>query len=229
LEKIMKSLRALLVMVVVAVSSSAASAQIPVTDVAGLAKQIEQVLALERQFSAMKEQIAQAEKLYGSLNKLTNMGDIAASLKDPAVRSGLGKNFSDVQAAMSGTVAQAETFRSANDAYGNPGSEFMASEMRRNQGDNAGQMSVAQGVFDAAQKRMSGIEELRNQIGSSEDPKTIADLQARLGAESLGLQNEMLKGQALAMLQVAVGRVEEQRQKDEYMKKIDGNLKVLGQ
>ena len=210
-----------------------AAAQIPVIDPAAIAKQIEQITELRTQLETAKDQLTQLQSLHGSLNKLTNMGDIAALLSNPAVRQALPKDFGQLEAALKGQGAgalgsRAETYARENEVYARAGDDFYASESRRAQLANAGQTSVAQQVYEAATKRMDGLDELRRQIGQSEDPKTTLDLQARIGSESAQLQNELLKMQALAMLQQAEVQTREQRSREDWDRRIDGNIRALG-
>lgn len=210
-----------------------AAAQIPVIDATGIAKQIEQITELKNQLETAKNQLTQLQALHGSLNKLTNMGDIAALLSNPAVRQALPKDFGQLEAALTGHGAgalgsRAETYARDNEVYARAGDDFYATESRRAQLANAGQVSVAQQVYEAASKRMDGLEDLRRQIGQSEDPKTTLDLQARIGTESAQLQNELLKMQALHMLQQAEVQAREQRAKEDWDRRIDGNIRALG-
>lgn len=209
------------------------SAQIPVIDATGIAKQIEQITELKNQLETAKSQLTQLQSLHGSLNKLTSMGDIAALLSNPAVRQALPKDFGQIEAALKGQGSgvlgsRAETYARDNEVYARAGDDFYAAESRRAQHANAGQVSVAQQVYEAASKRMDGLEDLRRQIGQSEDPKTTLDLQARIGSESAQLQNELLKMQALAMLQQAEVQTREQRAREDWDRRIDGNIRALG-
>lgn len=210
-----------------------AAAQIPVIDPAAIAKQIEQIVELKSQLETAKGQLTQLQSLHGSLNKLSNMGDIAALLSSPAVRQALPKDFGQLEAALTGhgtgaLGSRAETYVRENEVYARTGDDFYAAETRRAQLANAGQVSVAQQVYEAASRRMDGLEELRRQIGQSEDPKTTLDLQARIGSESTQLQNEILKMQALQLLQQAEVQTREQRQREDWDRRIDGNIRALG-
>jgi type IV secretion system protein VirB5 len=210
-----------------------AAAQIPVIDPAAIAKQIEQITELRTQLETAKDQLTQLQSLHGSLNKLTNMGDIAALLSNPAVRQALPKDFGQLEAALKGQGSgalgsRAESYARDNEVYARTGDDFYAAETRRAQLANAGQTSVAQQVYEAASRRMDGLDELRRQIGQSEDPKTTLDLQARIGSESAHLQNELLKMQALHMLQQAEVQTREQRAREDWDRRIDGNIRALG-
>lgn len=67
-------------------SARLADAQgIPVTDQAAIAKQIESIAQLKSQLDALNQQISQAQELYGSLNKITDMANVASLLNDSAI------------------------------------------------------------------------------------------------------------------------------------------------
>ena len=206
-----------------------AAAQIPVIDPAAIAKQIEQISELPTQLETAKDQLTQLQNLHGSLNKLTNMGDIAALLSNPEVRQALPKDFGQLEAALKGQGAGAlgsrtATYRQENEVYARSGDDFYAAETRRTQLANAGQRNVAQQVYEAAAKRMDGLDELRRQIGQIEDPKTTLDPQACIGSESAQLQNELLKMQALHMLQQAEVQTREQRAREDWDRRIESTI-----
>ena len=215
------------------VSSAAVAQGVPVFDAAAIIKQVEQIVEMQKQLQTAKDQLNQAERLFGSMNKLTNMGDIASALNNPNVRSALGKDFAGLQAALSGQggngmAAQADKFKAENEVYTRPGEDYYAQASKRSQSANAGQASVAQATLEAATKRMDGLTELQRQIGHSEDPKTTMDLQARIAIEIAQLQNETVRLNALMMLQKVEAQAQEQQDKERYYQKIDDNLRALG-
>jgi type IV secretion system protein VirB5 len=193
---------------------------IPVVDVAALAKHIEQVITLTKQLENAREQLSQLQELHGSLNKLTNMGDIAKILNDPAVRRALPDDFGKVEGLLKGNPGlynesynrhlEENTYYKPQDA-----NDFYAKELERTSKRNAGQMTVAEQMYKAASKRVEGIDELRKQIGKSKDAKETLDLQARLQAESAYLQTDVLRMEALKSVQEAQVQVDQQREIEE--------------
>ena len=152
---------------VVAVSTATATlAQgIPVFDITALTQQIEQLVQLKSQLDSMNQQLTQAQQLYGSLNKITNMGDIARVLNDPAIRKALPADFASVEQLMSGqgtgtAGASAAQFQAGNSVYALPGNDFYSSELKRLGRQNAGAMSIGQQMYDAATQRIEGIDQL---------------------------------------------------------------------
>nr|WP_269244622.1 P-type DNA transfer protein VirB5 [Rhizobium sp. AG207R] len=213
--------------IVLFLSSHAADAQgIPVIDQTAIAKQIESISQLKSQLDALNQQLQQAQQLYGSLNKLTNMADVASLLNDPAIRKALPGDFSAVESLLrgagSGTLGDAASkFLTDNSTYKTSANDFYAQELSRLQNKNAGQMGLGQQIYDTATKRIDGIDQLRRQISSASDAKDIADLQARLQAETAFLQTDMLRMQALQMVQQAEVQVDEQRKAEDWRKRMD--------
>nr|WP_233790109.1 MULTISPECIES: P-type DNA transfer protein VirB5 [Rhizobium] len=213
--------------IVLFLSSYAADAQgIPVIDQTAIAKQIESITQLKSQLDALNQQLQQAQQLYGSLNKLTNMADVASLLNDPAIRKALPGDFSAVESLLrgagSGTLGHAASkFLTDNSTYKTSANDFYAQELSRLQNKNAGQMGLGQQIYDTATKRIDGIDQLRRQISSASDAKDIADLQARLQAETAFLQTDMLRMQALQMVQQAEVQVDEQRKAEDWRKRMD--------
>jgi len=205
---------------ILALSAGTAGAQgIPVIDKTA-------ILRWASQLDAMKEQITKAEQLYGSLNKLTNMADVASVLNDPSIRKALPQDFAAIEGLLKGNGAgafgdSASKFLESNSTYQTSANDFYAQELARVQNRNAGQMSLGQQIYDAATQRIEGIDQLRQQISSASDSKDIADLQARIQAESAFLQTDLLRMQGLQMVQQAQVQVEEQRKAEDWRKRID--------
>ena len=208
-------------------SNDAADAQgIPVIDQTAIAKQIESITQLKSQLDALNQQLQQAKQLYGSLNKLTDMADVASLLNDPSIRKALPQDFSAIESLLKGSGSgalgdAASKFLSDNSTYKTSANDFYAQELSRLQNRNAGQMSLGQQIYDAATKRIDGIDQLRQQISSASDAKDIADLQARLQAETAFLQSDVLRMQGLQMVQQAQAQVDEQRKAEDWRKRMD--------
>ncbi|MGG7580421.1 P-type DNA transfer protein VirB5 [Rhizobium sp. Nf11,1] len=208
-------------------SAMLASAQgIPVIDQTSIAKQIESISQLKSQLDTLNQQLQQAQQLYGSLNKITNMADIASLLNEPSIRKALPQDFNAIEGLFKGTGSgvfgsSASKFLQDNSTYRTDANDFYAQELSRMQNQNAGQMSLGQQIYDAATKRIEGIDELRQKISGAADAKDVADLQARLQAETAFLQSDVLRMQALQMIQQAQVQVDEQRKAEDWRKRMD--------
>lgn len=205
-----------------ALSAMPARAQYPVIDWTAIAKQIEQIRHLSDQLDTMKQQLGQLEALQGSLSKLTSMGDLAAVLNDPLVRRALPAEFSQVQDLLKGDGGALQNLfdkhLNASTHYRSDANSFYAQEVARAAKEQAGAESIGEQIYQAATKRVGGIDELRRQISSSKDPKDALDLIARLGAEQSFLQVDVLRMQAVTMVQRARAEVAERRREEARLK-----------
>ncbi len=224
-------LHGVLLSAVLMLAAEGASGQgIPVNDQAAIAKQIESIAQLKSQLDALNEQIGQARQLYGSLNKLTDMADVAEVLNDPAIRKALPFDFAAIEGLLKGNGTgvfgdSASRFLEGNSTYRTDADDFYAQELSRLQNKNAGQMSLGEQIYDAATKRIDGIDQLRGKISTAGDAKEIADLQARLQVEQAFLQTDVLRMEGLRMVQQAQNQVDEQRKAEDWRQRMD-NMKA---
>ncbi|MGO8080513.1 P-type DNA transfer protein VirB5 [Rhizobium leguminosarum] len=205
---------------------------IPVIDETAIAKQIESITQLKSQLDTLNQQLQQAQQLYASLNKVTNMADVAGLLNDPSIRKALPQDFNAIEGLLKGSgtgafATSASKFLENNSTYRTDANDFYAQELARAQNRNAGQLSLGQQIYDAATKRIDGIDQLRQQISSATDAKDIADLQARLQAETAFLQTDVLRMQALQMVQQAEVQVDDQRKAEDWRKRLDAMGEAL--
>ncbi|QFI69607.1 P-type DNA transfer protein VirB5 [Sinorhizobium alkalisoli] len=213
-------------------AGTAAGQGIPVIDQTAIGKHIETIAELKSQLDALNQQIEQAQQLYGSLNKLTEMADIAGVLNDPAIRKALPADFNAIEGLFTGTDTglfgnSASKFLEGNSIYRTSADDFYAQELSRIQNKNAGQMSLGQQIYDAATKRIDGIDQLRERISTASDAKDIADLQARLQAEQAFLQTDVLRMEGLRMVQQAQVQVDEQRKAEDWRQRMDAMKAAL--
>ncbi|QTG17023.1 P-type DNA transfer protein VirB5 (plasmid) [Agrobacterium tumefaciens] len=226
-------LQGVMLATVLILSAQGAGAQgIPVNDQAAIAKQIESITQLKSQLDALNTQIEKAQQLYGSLNKLTDMADVASVLNDPAIRKALPSDFAAIEGLFKGNGTgvfgdSASKFLDSNATYRTSADDFYAKELSRIQSQNAGQMSLGQQIYDAATKRIDGIDQLREKISSASDSKDIADLQARLQAEQAFLQTDVLRMEGLRMVQQAQSQVDEQRKSEDWRQRMDAMKAAL--
>ena len=222
-----------LVLMAALVPVGTVSAQgIPVIDETAIAKQIESITQLKSQLDTLNQQLQQAQQLYASLNKVTNMADVAGLLNDPSIRKALPQDFNTIEGLLKGKGTgvlgnSASKFLDDNSTYRTSANDFYAQELARAQNQNAGQMSLGQQIYDAATKRIDGIDQLRQQISAAADAKDIADLQARLQAETAFLQTDVLRMQALQMVQQAQVQVDDQRKAEDWRKRLDAMGEAL--
>ena len=185
----------------------------PVHDSAGLIQQINTVRQTLEMVKQGKEQIAEAQRLYEDLNKLTDIPTLAQKLKTDALREldtsngsleGFGNG--DLNVVGAGRAKADEVYRELLDRLGLAGSERSRTAFdlnARNIGINAG---LAENVGAAVTSRTQGLDQLRTRLATASTAKEVADLTARLQLESAAMQNDQLRLQAIALQQQAQER-----------------------
>ncbi|CAO1650912.1 type IV secretion system protein [Parasphingorhabdus sp. NYA22] len=185
----------------------------PVHDSASLIQQINAVRQALQIVQQGKEQIAEAQKLYQDLNKLTDIPNLAQQLKTDALRELDTSNGSlggygngDLNVVGAGRAKADEVYRGLLDKLGLSGSEQSRANYdlnARNIGINA---ALAENIGAAVTSRTQGLDQLRGRLGTASTAKEVADLTARLSLESAAMQNDQLRLQAIALQQRAQER-----------------------
>jgi type IV secretion system protein VirB5 len=69
-------------------------------------------------------------------------------------------------------------------------------------------------AYSKAQDRMTQIDQLMAKVNDTQDPKAIAELQARIATEQANIQNEQTKLQMYAMVAAAEDKVQQQQHRE---------------
>ena len=196
-----------------ALPSPAAAQGIAVHDNANLLQQINAVRQALQVVAQGKAQIAEAQKLYQDLNKLTDIPRLAQQLQTDALRQldtstgslqGFGTGNLDVVGAARG---KAETvYRGLLAQLGVGGSEQSRAAFDLNARNIGIQVGLAENIGSAVTSRAQGLDQLRSRLATAGTAKEVADLTARLQLESAAMQNDQLRLQAIALQQQAQER-----------------------
>lgn len=152
------------------------AAGIPVFDVSAVTQQLLQVEHMITQINHLQSQIDQMRDVRGLANVIDSAYDLAVEVDPNAVLDTAGIRGSSDHG-LSGN--DAEVYDRANE-------------------DAAVWLGQSQRSLEQAKDRFHELTRLVAEVNNSPDPKDIMDLQARIGAEQVLLQNEMIK---LSMLQ----------------------------
>ncbi len=185
----------------------------PVHDSASLVQQINAVRQALQIVAQGKAQIAEAQKLYQDLNKLTDIPRLAEQLKSDALRE-LDLSGGSLQGFGSGNLNVVGAGRAKADAVyrdllkqlGLAGSEQSRAAFDLNARNIGIQAALAENMGSAVTSRGEGLDQLRNRLATASTSKEVADLNARLGLESAAMQNDQLRLQAIALQQQAADR-----------------------
>ncbi|WP_027967760.1 type IV secretion system protein [Halomonas halocynthiae] len=162
----------------IGLSQPAMAGGIPVIDVSSLTQQILQVQHMLTQIEQLKSQLETANKELDSMSGVRGLGNVIDSAYDTAVNVDPSQVLSDAgirvanEHGLTGDVA--DLYDSGNQ-------------------NTATWLGQSQKSLEQAQERFSELTGLVAEVNNSPDQKDILDLQARIGAEQVMLQNEMAK------------------------------------
>ncbi|MEG3143541.1 type IV secretion system protein [Sphingomonas sp. RT2P30] len=185
----------------------------PVHDSANLIQQINAVRQAIQVVAQGKQQIAEAQKLYQDLNKLTDIPALAQQLKSDALReldtsggSLQGFGTGNLYVVGAGRAKADAVYRGLLDKLGLSGSDQSRAAFDLNARNIGIQAGLADNIGNAVTSRTQGLDELRSRLTTAGTAKEVADLTARLGLESAAMQNDQLRLQAITLQQQAQER-----------------------
>jgi type IV secretion system protein VirB5 len=224
----MKKLLKPLALVLSLFGGTEARAGIPVIDAANLANSIQQVIAWGQQYTQMVDSIQQLRNQYTQLQTTYNSltGDRALSTllngsTDQAMRrylpaqgdqieqlaNGAVSGYGPLQSTISNLKSVVSTMPSGTFATGSDSLNVLSAKIN----SLATQKALGQAAYSSAAQRTTDIENLIATTGGATDPKAIAEMQARIGAQQALLQNESAKLQAMTYMQAAEQQQNDQR------------------
>ncbi|MDF3883104.1 P-type DNA transfer protein VirB5 [Cupriavidus basilensis] len=215
-----RTLAALATVAALGCTVNAHAGGIPVIDVAAIAQMVEQMVYLKGQLDQMKS-------LYNSTIGSRGLGGL---INNPQARSYLPSDvngvLTTVQTGKSGDlVGLARQILGQNSVLNTKQLGALSgnnqTKINDQRGQAAAQSAAAQLAFKAASERFDTLQVLVDSIDAQTDPKAIQDLQARIQAEQVMLQNENAKLQALASATAAQKQLNEQRSREEAVRFIN--------
>ena len=211
--------------IMVSLSSTATAQGIPVFDAANVAQAISEVAQLE-------QQVQQEIQLFKSLNGSRGFG---ALLSNPVVANSLPSNWLSVYTAIqnggyAGLTGSAQALRQASQIYNcedQTGSDQQLCQRQLNKPfqDKAFGMQA----YQTELQELNQIQSLMQQIDATQDPKGVAELQARIQAESTTVGNEMTKLQLFKMLSEAEDKLVEEQKNELVMSRAANTTRAQDQ
>lgn len=202
-------------------SPLSSQAQIPVTDAASLAQQIQQVAAWQQQLQSMYMQYQQQLKQFQALTGARGFGDVLAN---PLLQRYLPLNLKQTyDGVMTGNMSQvASAARQQAMIFDCLTIKDPVKQSLCNRQLNApfAVKDMFTKAYEGAEATFDAIEGLRQQISFTQDPKGAAELQARIQTEQANAQNALVKVQMAAALAEIETKLVEQ-EKYERSKKIN--------
>ena len=207
-----------------------ANAGIPVIDVANLAQAVEQVVAWGQQNAQMVEQITQLRNQYAQLTNTYNsmtgnrgLGTLLNGVVDQAARRYLPAGGTDISQLRRGVAGfgslQATIERYKTSVTSLPTTFFPAGSTAANTLSSrvtslATQQAVGEAAYSSTSQRTTDLEGLISTIGVADDPKAVAEINARIAAQQALIANEATRLQALSYMQQLEQQQNEQRARE---------------
>lgn len=210
--------------VVCALNGPGAYAQgIPVIDAANLAQAAQQVSAWAKQYSQMVSQLQQMQAQYNALTGIRNMGQL---VNNPLARKYLPDEYRTMVNNGYGawrTIEQTNRRLDFATAKIDPASALGVALLAASK-QAAVNAAASEEAYRTAGARFNDIQILMDKIDGSPDAKDIADLQARIQAEQVMMQNEANRLQALALTMQGQEQLAVQRDRERRVQSMNGGI-----
>jgi type IV secretion system protein VirB5 len=207
-------------MAALAIAPASAHAQMLVYDATSFGKLVEQAQTALTQLDQLKQQVAQGQRLFDSLNQISNVNAIASQLASPTLRAFLPDADKFVAAAKGdlgalGQIGQtALAIRSSNRLYTPADGDVVGADLEAAGNRTARDLATAQAVGEAGAARLTGLQQLQGALDTAPNARAVLDIQARISAEQAMIANDQMRLQGLAMSQDAEARLAEQRARE---------------
>ncbi|MDF0606782.1 P-type DNA transfer protein VirB5 [Neisseriaceae bacterium TC5R-5] len=200
-----------------------AHAGIPVIDTSNLAQAVLQVQAWAQQYAQMAQQVQQLQQQYNSITGNRNMGSL---VNNSASRQYLPADYATI---LNQGVGNWAAIRQAAQKFDTSMTSLAANSDTAQAFQQAAKQAAlnratAEAAYSTASKRFSDIQVLLDKVNNAPDLKDIADLQGRIQAEQVMMQNEANKLQMLQQLASAQRDLQIQQNKEISMKSSKGGM-----
>jgi type IV secretion system protein VirB5 len=196
--------------------SSAAFAQIPVTITTSIPDVINQIQTMSqwaKQYQQMVSQLKGMQQQYDAISGSRGLGQI---MNNPALRTYLPDQWAGIYdkvkaGNLAGISGKATGIFSAEgfDANATGGRQRQLQVMAANK-------AMTMQAYEATLARVNNINQLMAQADATQDTKAAADLQNRMASENALIQNEQIRLNLLAQLQVAETQLANEQRAREF-------------
>lgn len=214
------------VCVVWATLSSTGHAQgIPVFDAQNVAQAIAQVVQLE-------QQVQQEIQIYQSTVGTRGFGVL---LNNPVIANSLPSNWQGVYTAVqsggyAGLTGSAQALRSASEIYNCEDQAGIDQQVCQRALNKPFQdKAFGQQAYQTELQELNQIQSLMQQIDVTQDPKGVAELQARIQSETTAVSNEMTKLQLFRMLAETEDRLVAEQQSELVLSRAGNTTRLQDQ
>lgn len=214
--------------------SLSVNGQVAVFDASNLTYQLEQIEHqksqidhMYNQITQLKAQVEQTKKQYEAVTGTRNLGEI---FNNSALKNVLPSEWKNIyNASQNGNYGISGSISDIlkEEKYIGSITDMQKSIQARSQQSTATDKAIGLKAYEGAQQRLAQIESLMKKINSTQDPKAISELQARISVEQATIQNETSKLQMISQLQQAEKQLVEEQKKDMNYRILNSNNKSM--
>jgi hypothetical protein len=211
-----RTMAALILTAATAAGSMPARAQVAVFDSTSYAELVEQMQNLQQQLLQLQSLYSQAQQSYAAITGGRGMDVLAPVLNTvrTAVPNDYGNNMV-LPSALSafGDIANgaASIVRQSMQVTAYPGNTFYQTEIVRYGDRAAAELAAAQAIYDTAVTRRTNLDLLRQQLATTTDQATAAQLNVRVATETSQGINDLNQINAMLLLQRSNESIDGQR------------------
>ncbi|MEO8064756.1 MAG: type IV secretion system protein [Pseudomonadota bacterium] len=195
-----------------------AEAQWAVIDVGAIAQLIEQIATLKQQLDTARNQLEQAKRQYEAMTGGRGMENLLRGQQ----RNYLPPDWQSLEAAINGASGAYSALSGQLQAVMNSNAVLTPDQLARLSNQEREQLLAARSsaamfqvtsrrALEVNSARFASLQQLIDAIPGATDAKAVMDLQARISAEQLMLQNEQTKLMVLSQAMEAEERSRHQR------------------
>lgn len=209
-----KGIRSVALVVCLLASSPVMASGIPVFDAASAANFVTQLQRLKEQLDTAKSQLDAAKDQIDSTTGYRGFADI---FNNPEIRKLLPPDMVNIYdiAGQTGYGDLDELIEGVEEEYNLPADNRQAEQdiQQRSRTLGATNRALAERAYQGTEERMTQIARLREAIQDTDDPKSIAELQARIATEEAEVTSENTRVQLMRLNALAEQQlVEAQRE-----------------
>ena len=195
-----------------------------------------QALQLKEQYDKLQEQLGVAKDAYNAVSHGPEgaLNYLGAKLNVPELRQAIG-DVQDLQAALKGDNVSgnlgslANEFLERNRVYAPTDESASSTGMAASAKTIAKDQAIADSFYTSASNHIEALQDIEGQLATAKDTKAVADIQARLQAETAYLQAQQIQLASTEMMQRAEARNRAQQANEKSRKQLDEALAAVRQ
>jgi type IV secretion system protein VirB5 len=196
--------------------ASASFAGVPVSIVASIPDTLNQIATMQKWVTQLQQMTAQVDQMKAQYESMTGARGLGQIMNNPALRTYLPDQWSGIyDKVKGGNLAGISSV--ASSIYSAEGFDPNAVGAAKRQNEiMAANKAMTMRAYDQTLARLNNIQSLMAQADATQDVKAAADLNNRVAAENAMIQNEQIRLNLAAQLQVAEAKLADAQRAREF-------------